>query len=130
MYVPTLRVEADVQQDRMLKAYHRRWHAGHARFSAMMGTERISDDMPELFGVPACFIRLIADHGVGWVKAITSGREDLAFRHENKIRFLLNYAREHRSERHGTGTMRTLGRTVRGVRELVRRKFSSRTATT
>jgi glycosyltransferase involved in cell wall biosynthesis len=130
MYVPALRVEADVQQDRLRKAYHRRWHAGHARFSAMMGTERISDDMPELFGVPACFIRLMAEHGAGWVKATTTGREDLAFRHENKIRFLLNYAREYRSERHGAGTMNTLKRTVRGIRELVRRKLSSRQAIT
>jgi glycosyltransferase involved in cell wall biosynthesis len=130
MYVPTLRVEADVQPDRLRKAYHRRWHAGHARFSAMMGTERISDDMPELFGMPACFIRLIAWHVAGWVKATAGGREALAFRHENKIRFLINYAREHRSARHGAGTMKTLGRTLRGVRELVRRKLSSRPATT
>lgn len=130
MYVPALRVEADVQQDRLRKAYHRRWHAGHARFSAMMGTERISDDMPELFGVPACFIRLMAEHGAGWVKATTTGREDLAFRHENKIRFLLNYAREYRSERDGAGTLNTLKRTVRGIRELVRRKLSSRQAIT
>jgi glycosyltransferase involved in cell wall biosynthesis len=130
MYVPTLCVEADVQQDRLLKAYHRRWHAGHARFCAMMGTERISDDMPELFGVPACFIRLIAEHGVGWVKATTTGHDDLAFRHENKISFLLNYARAHRSERHDAGTMSTLARTLSGIRELVRRKLSSRAAIT
>lgn len=128
MYVPTLRVEADVQDDRLLKAYHRRWHASHARFSATMGTESLSDDMPELFGVPACFLRLMAEHGAGWVKAAAEGREDVAFRHENKIRFLLNYSREHRSQRHGANTMRTLGRTLRGARELVRRKLSSRAA--
>jgi GT2 family glycosyltransferase len=130
MYVPTLHVEADVQDDRLLKGYHRRWHAGHARFSAMMGTEKIADDAPELFGVPACFIRLMMEHGVGWVKAASSGREDLAFRHENKISFLLNYAREYRAARHGAGTMKTLGRTLRGARELLRRKLFSRAAAT
>jgi glycosyltransferase involved in cell wall biosynthesis len=126
MYAPTLRVEADVQNDRLLKAYHRRWHASHARFSARMGTERISDDMPELFGMPACFIRVMADHGAGWAKATVAGRRDVAFRHENKIRFLINYAREHRLQHHGAGAVSTLARTMRGARELVRRKLSSR----
>jgi hypothetical protein len=125
MYSPNLVVEAEVQEDRHRKSYHRKWHAGHARYCARMGTEVITDDMPELFGMPACFLRLIATHGAGWVKSTVGGRPDRAFRHENKIRFLFHYVRQYHLDRHTNGTKNTLVRTARGVRELLRRKLTS-----
>ena len=125
MYVPSVVVESDVQEDRLRKAYHRRWHAGHARFSAMMGTETITDDMPELFGMPACFIRLMAEHGTGWITSTATGRSDQAFHHENKIRFLINYVRQLHELEPTSGSRHTLARTVRGVRELLRRKVTT-----
>ena len=36
VYVPTVLSIADVTPDRMVKAYHRRWHRGHRRHCAMM----------------------------------------------------------------------------------------------
>jgi hypothetical protein len=117
-------VEAEVQEDRHRKSYHRKWHAGHARYCARMGTESISEDMPELFGMPACYLRSMAMHGAGWLASTVHGRPDRAFVHENKIRFLINYVRQYHVDTQTNGMRHTLRRTARGVRELVRRKLS------
>lgn len=124
MYAPNLVVEAEVQEDRQRKRYHRKWHAGHARYCAKMGTETITDDMPEIFGMPACFLRLIGSHSVGWIKSTVGGRPDRAFLHENKIRFLVHYVRQYHADRQTNGVKHTLVRTARGVGELLRRKLS------
>jgi len=125
LYAPTVVVEAEVQRDRLAKSYHRRWHAGHGRFCAMMGTERITDDMPELLGVPACFIRDILTHAIAWSQNKYKRHEDAAFLHENKIRFLLSYLRTYREMLPESRRSAVLSRTVRGVRELARRKVLS-----
>ncbi len=125
LYVPNVVVEAEVQEDRHRKRYHRRWYAGHARYSAKMGTEVITEDMPQLFGIPACYIRLIASHGAGWVTSHLNGRPDRAFVHENKIRWLLNYMHQYNVDRQTNGMKYALTSTAHGVRELVRRKLSS-----
>jgi glucosyl-dolichyl phosphate glucuronosyltransferase len=125
MYTPDVVVEAEVQEDRHRKSYHRKWHAGHARYCARMGTEIITDDMPELFGMPACYLRLIASHGAGWVKSTLEGRPDRAFQHENKIRFLVCYVRQYHVDQQTDGIKNTLSRTAQGMRELVRRKLTS-----
>jgi glycosyltransferase involved in cell wall biosynthesis len=125
LYEPALVVEAEVQDDRRRKRYHRRWHAGHARYCARMGTENLTEDMPEIFGMPTCYLRLIAIHGAGYIESAVKGQPDRAFLHENKIRFLVNYVRQYHADRQVKGTRNTLERTVRGVRELARRKLSS-----
>ena len=116
-------VEAEVQEDRHRKRYHRKWHAGHARYCARMGTESVTDDMPELFGMPACYVRLIAMHVAGWITSTARGRSDRAFVHEIKIRFLVNYMDQYHRDRQTNGVKHRLTRTARGVRELARRKL-------
>lgn len=125
LYAPDVIVEAEVQRDRLSKSYHRRWHTGHGRFCAMMGTERITDDMPELFGVPACFLRDILTHAVSWSRNICNGHEDLALVHESKIRFLISYLRAYREMLPEQERSAVLSRTVRGLREIARRKTQS-----
>lgn len=122
LYAPNVVVEAEVQSNRLTKSYHRRWHAGHGRFSAMMGTETITDDMPELLGVPACFIRDIFGHAGGWSRSMLGADEGLAFLHEAKIRFLVNYLRTYRAMQPESHRSDVLRRTAAGIRELVRRK--------
>jgi glycosyltransferase involved in cell wall biosynthesis len=124
LYAPGVVVEAEVQPNRLTKSYHRRWHAGHGRFSAMMGTEVVTDDMPELFGVPACFIRDIVGHAGGWSRSTLGADAGGAFLHETKIRFLVNYLRTYRGllpESRRRGVVR---RTAAGLRELARRKLA------
>lgn len=124
LYAPNIVVEAEVQPNRLTKAYHRRWHAGHGRFSAMMGTETVTDDMPELFGVPACFIRDILGHAEGWSRSTMGADEGLAFLHETKIRFMVNYLRTYRAMQPESRRRGVLRRTAAGLGELARRKIS------
>jgi hypothetical protein len=63
LYVPQLVATADVTPDRLLKAYHRRWHQGHGHHCALMRLRELvpSDlgpmsepkDIVLLFGTPA-----------------------------------------------------------------------------
>jgi hypothetical protein len=85
----------------------------------------ITDDMPQLFGMPACYLRLMASHGAGWVTSQLRGRPDRAFLHENKIRFLVHYMHQYHVDRQTNGIKHTLANTAHGVRELLRRKLSS-----
>ena len=125
LYAPRVVVRAEVQRNRLNKSYHRRWHAGHGRFSAMMGTEKITDDMPEIFGVPACFVRDILGHSAGWLANTWHGNDAVAFMHESKTRFLINYLRAYRELLPPHRRAAVLSRTVHGVRELARRKLAS-----
>lgn len=123
LYAPSVIIYAEVQEDRLRKSYHRRWHSGHGRYSAMMGTDPFPEDAPEIFGVPAFYLRQLIGHGVGWLKAVCTGREGLALAHENKVRFGVNYIRTyHKLRRPDKQTGMTLG-TWHGMRQLLRRKL-------
>lgn len=105
MYVPSIVVIADVQADRMTKSYHRKWHTGHGKSSAMMQLGEIiapdgsliEGELPEvttLFGAPASVYReLLAESG-RWLSATMRRQESRAFRHENQLRQLANYIRK------------------------------------
>ena len=95
-----------------------------------MQTEIITDDTPELFGLPSTFLREMAGHVKGWVTETAAGKPDRAFRHENKIRFLSNYARARRALGPTTTAATTLARTARGIAAIVKKKFASRSAVT
>jgi glycosyltransferase involved in cell wall biosynthesis len=112
LYAPDMVVTTDVQPERITKAYHRRWYAGHGRFSALM---RLKDcTSPEgavvaertqasrLFGVPS-FVYLELIYSVGrWLNAAVRGDESSAFYHENRARHCLYYIRQ-RYQDHATG---------------------------
>jgi glycosyltransferase involved in cell wall biosynthesis len=117
LYVPDIVVVADVQADRMTKAYHRKWHAGHGKSSAMMGlVEMIGPDgrlikgePPEaitLFGVPAPVYRELVVETRRWLVARARRRESSSFKHENQARQLVNYIRK-RYEQHAAGRTRS-----------------------
>lgn len=101
LYSPDVIVTADVTADRMVKAYHRRWHRGHGRHCAAMRLRELvpSDqgpmteprDIVTLFGAPGFVYAdamLFARH---WLKAIVA-RQD-SFFYANKLRHILSYVR-------------------------------------
>ena len=97
-------VATDVQPERTTKAYHRRWYAGHGRFSAVMRLkECISPDgtlIPErtqpsrLFGVPSFVYVEMFSSVRRWVNAALHRDESSAFYHENRARHCLYYIRQ------------------------------------
>ena len=108
VYIPGLVVLSDVEPARTTKAYHRKWYAGHGRFSALM---RLEDCMspegclvPELthasklFGVPSyVYGDLVVSLG-RWTKAALHGDKSAAFYHENRSRHCSYYIRQRYSD--------------------------------
>ena len=104
LYAPDVVVTTDVQPERMTKAYHRRWYAGHGRFSALMRLEEcIAPDgtlIPEpieasrLFGVPGFVYVEMFSSVQRWVNAALHRDESGAFYHENRARHCWYYIRQ------------------------------------
>jgi glycosyltransferase involved in cell wall biosynthesis len=117
LYAPDVVVTAEVQPERTTKAYHRKWYAGHGRFSALMGLKECTSPegwlIPErteasrLFGVPS-FVYLDMLRSIRpWVRAALRREESSAFYHENRARHCLHYIRQryrqHAAERKHSG---------------------------
>ena len=122
MYDPSLAVTADVQPERMVKAYHRRWHTGHGRFYAVMRLEDMEVSNARLFDVPAHLYRqAIIDTG-SWLKHLLLGHDVQAFEMENQLRFFVGFYRQRRAEFRQTKP-RTITREVATfIRALATRK--------
>jgi len=135
LYAPDLVVTSDVQPERTTKAYHRRWYAGHGRFSALMRLkECISPDgtfVPErtqasrLFGVPSFVYVDLFRSARSWLKAALHHDESSAFYHENRVRHGLYYIRQrysqHVAERNHSG----ITELSQFVRMVVRKKVNA-----
>ena len=101
LYVPGIVVFADVQNERLTKTYHRRWHRVHGKFCAMMRLNESIDrdgrlmrerpDVVTLFGVPGFVYRELIRSGWRWLKAAARGSESLSFRQANEVRHLISY---------------------------------------
>jgi GT2 family glycosyltransferase len=99
LYDPRVAVHAAVQADRLRRAYHRRWHAGHGHFHALLRSEHMErTSTGTLFGVPAHLYRQALADGYGWMRAKTAGRDACAFAHEVRLRFFHGFFRTRRRE--------------------------------
>jgi hypothetical protein len=85
---PRIVIHADVQPDRLTRAYHRGWHGGHGRFHALMRAPSVERSHAGTFlGVPAHLYRQAIADSVHWVGAMARRRDDEAFGYELKLRF-------------------------------------------
>jgi glucosyl-dolichyl phosphate glucuronosyltransferase len=92
LYVPELITFTEVPASRLTRAYHRRWHRGHGRFYALLHAEEMEQSsVGTLLGVPAHMYRSAFAAMLGWLSASTSGRSELAFTHEVRLRFLRGF---------------------------------------
>jgi glycosyltransferase involved in cell wall biosynthesis len=98
LYDPRLVVHADVQPERMTKAYHRRWHTGHGRFCSIMRLEDMEAARARLFGVSSHLYKQAALDAASWLKHSALGHRDAAFQTEIKLRFFLGFYRQRRGE--------------------------------
>jgi glycosyltransferase involved in cell wall biosynthesis len=80
LYWPGLVATSDVAPERMLRAYHRRWHYRHGRSVATMHDEMMEQTQRgRLVGVPCHVYAAAARSVVGWLRSILSGRREAAF---------------------------------------------------
>lgn len=93
-YDPSLVVHADIQPERLEKAYHRRWHYSHGRLHALMRDEEMERSGFRPLGVPGHVIRQFITESSVQVLSLLSGRSRAAFGHEVKSRFSAGFIRQ------------------------------------
>ena len=128
IYAPDVVVSADVQVERMSKAYHRLWHTGHGVSCAMMRDPSFERGSAYLFGVPAPMFREAAAHALGWVKHTVRRDEASALTSELYLRWLRSFFRRRRADYLATHDRGTIAEVANFVRSLVSAKKRSRAA--
>jgi glucosyl-dolichyl phosphate glucuronosyltransferase len=93
IYLPDLTVTAEIQPDRLRKAYHRQWHTGHGRFHAVLRSELLERSrLGKICGVPAHLYRRALTDAVRWTISQLLGRKHQAFGYEVRMRFFAGFA--------------------------------------
>jgi glycosyltransferase involved in cell wall biosynthesis len=94
LYVPDAVVTTEVPEERMTRAYHRRWHRGHGRFHALMRTPETERTRGRIAGVPLHLFRSAIDDVGSWVRSALSGDRARAFAAETRLWFFSGFLRE------------------------------------
>ena len=99
IYDPRVTVHAEVQANRLDRAYHRRWHTGHGHFHSLLRTEEMErTGFGTLAGVPAHLYRQALGNLGGWLVSMLRGQRERAFVHELRVRFFIGFFRTRRRE--------------------------------
>jgi glycosyltransferase involved in cell wall biosynthesis len=99
VYDPRIMLYAEIQPNRLERAYHRRWHTGHGHFHALLRSEHIEQtNAGTLFGVPAHLYRQALGDLAGWVRATMHGEPASAFHHEVRLHFFRGFFRTRRRD--------------------------------
>jgi glycosyltransferase involved in cell wall biosynthesis len=92
VYDPRVTIRAEIQPNRLERAYHRRWHRGHGHFHALLRSPEMEQTRVGTFlGVPAHLYRQAWGDAVGWVGALVAGRPARRFHHEVRLRFFVGF---------------------------------------
>jgi glycosyltransferase involved in cell wall biosynthesis len=122
LYVPQLVARSHVQDDRLTKRYHRRWHLGHGRFYAMARLEEMEQSrFGWLFDVPAHMYKEAALAAAAWFRYLLRGERDRAFVHETALIFFAGFFRRRYDEFRDRGERGRLAEIGRFARTLMRR---------
>jgi hypothetical protein len=98
-YDPRITVHAEIQPNRLERAYHRRWHSGHGYFHARLRSEQMERTrVGTLFGVPAHLYRQAFRDVVGWLRAKVIAAPEAAFHYELRLRFFRGFFETRRRE--------------------------------
>jgi GT2 family glycosyltransferase len=132
LYTPAAVVTADIDPERMTKAYHRRWHRRNGTWAARMRLEesldasgRLRDPVPgpQLFNVPACLYRQWLLMSARWLTAAIRGQRSLAFEFEKQLWQQTTYIRTRAAEPASKPWITVMGDTISTATELLRRKL-------
>jgi glycosyltransferase involved in cell wall biosynthesis len=103
LYEPSLVVMAEVQPERYLKSYHRRWNNKTGKFNSLSRLDEItapdgglsvSERRPRgvtLFGVPGAIYREFVSESLRWVRETVRRDESRTLQHENRLYYLAGY---------------------------------------
>jgi GT2 family glycosyltransferase len=109
LYVPDMVAWVDVPAERLTKQYFRFWYTRSGRYASRMRLLDLIDRDGRLrdpaaasrravLGCPGFVYRGILTHAAAWARDLARRDEAMAFYNENRVRFLLSYARERIAE--------------------------------
>jgi glucosyl-dolichyl phosphate glucuronosyltransferase len=135
LYAPAIVVMSDVEPDRVTKCYHRKWYAGHGRFSARMRLKEVMSpegflisertQASRLFGVPSFVYVELFWSLARCAEATLRRQESGAFYHENRARHCVYYIRERYLQNAAERTHSTLAEMARFIRTVVGKKLKA-----
>ena len=127
-YDPRIVVHAEIQPNRLTRAYHRRWHSGHGHFHALLRSEEMEESrFGTFFGVPAHLYRQAARDVIAWAYASAVRDRERAFRHELNVRFFQGFRRTRQREFAALPVQKRVGELRQLIRTAVRRPISPST---
>lgn len=94
MYLPELIVYAQVLDERLSKAYHRRWYRGHGHFYALMRNQQFESSKARLLDVPSHLYRRTCSNVVDWVRYRLERNEELQLQQELELEFFWGFFRK------------------------------------
>lgn len=94
MYIPEIVATARVQNERLTKRYHRRWHVKHGHYMAQLRDSSFEKSRARLLDVPGHVYRRALADSIGWLLYSLLGQHDKAFRYEAKIGFSIGFVRK------------------------------------
>lgn len=111
LYVPELRAVTDVPGHRMTRSYHRRWHAGHGHYFALVREREFeASNTGRVFDVPAHAYRAAIADAAGWLGRACRGDWSGAFLYETRLRSFVGYFRTRTREYFGAARRRPIVR--------------------
>jgi glycosyltransferase involved in cell wall biosynthesis len=93
-YDPSLVVYADIQPERLGKAYHRKWHFAHGRLYALLKDEEMERSGFRVLGVPSHVIRQLITESGAQAVSVLQGNSDTAFGHQVKTLFSAGFIQQ------------------------------------
>ena len=102
---PSILVYADVQPNRLTKAYHRKWHFGHGEVNALMRDPALESSHYSLVGIPGHILRRAITESLRTLWSAMKGDFEEAFAHEVEARFCFGFIRKRLGERRSPGTV-------------------------
>jgi glycosyltransferase involved in cell wall biosynthesis len=94
IYTPQMIATTYIDNERVTKTYHRRWHTGHGHFYAVLADPDWERSKFRVAGVPAHLIKETVTNAFSWASKILTGRSDAAFVNECHLRFFSGFVRQ------------------------------------
>ena len=94
IYTPQMIATTYIDNERVTKAYHRRWHTGHGHFYAVLADPDWERSKFRVAGVPAHLIKETATNAVKWISRLLTAKSDAAFVNECRLRFFSGFVRQ------------------------------------
>ena len=96
VYVPDVVVMAEVQAERLTKAYHRNWYRGNGLFYALLRDRQFERSVARLFDVPSHLYRQMLVDAFAWAAYQLTGQPEKAFPCETRLSFFSGFFRQRR----------------------------------